>query len=103
MVSGVWGLGFRVKHRSAVHIRPDLHSQACKAPGLRGFVFEVEGLEEVIDSGLVGRKVSFIHHIRPVVKSHEERRCSILGPTQSRISPSILKYTKNESVWQKHA
>ena len=25
-----------------------------------------------------------------VVRSHEERRCSILGPTQSRISPSIL-------------
>jgi len=30
----------------------------------------------VIDSGLV--------------RSHEERRCSNLGPTQSRISPSIL-------------
>jgi len=25
-----------------------------------------------------------------LVRSHEERRCSILGPTQSRISPSIL-------------
>ena len=24
------------------------------------------------------------------VRSHEERRCSILGPTQSRISPSML-------------
>ena len=28
------------------------------------------------------------------MRSHEERRCSILGPTQSRISPSILEYTK---------
>ena len=28
------------------------------------------------------------------VRSHEERRCFILGPTQSRISPSILEYTK---------
>ena len=29
-----------------------------------------------------------------LVRSHEERRCSILGPTQSRISPSRLSYTK---------
>ena len=28
------------------------------------------------------------------VRSHEERRCFILGPTQSRMSPSILWYTK---------
>ena len=28
--------------------------------------------------------------ISDVVRSHEERRCSVLGPTQSRISPSIL-------------
>ena len=28
------------------------------------------------------------------VRSHEKRRCSIPGPTQSRISPSILYYTK---------
>ena len=28
----------------------------------------------------------------PLVRSHEERICSILGPTQSRISPSILVY-----------
>jgi len=58
----------------------------------------------MVDSGLVGPKVFFIHHIRPVVsgarkqrthnrplvRSHEERRCSNLGPTQSRISPSKL-------------
>jgi len=25
------------------------------------------------------------------VRSHEERRCSILGPTQSRISPSVRR------------
>ena len=25
-----------------------------------------------------------------MVRSHVERRCSILGPTQSRVSPSIL-------------
>ena len=37
----------------------------------------------VIDSGLV--------------RSHEERRCSILGPTQSRISPIILQYTNNNA------
>ena len=30
----------------------------------------------------------------PLVRSHGERRCSILGQTQSRISPSILEYTK---------
>jgi len=36
----------------------------------------------MVDSGMVGRR------------SHEERRCCILGPTQSRISPSILWYTK---------
>jgi hypothetical protein len=29
-----------------------------------------------------------------LVRSHVERRCSILGPTQSRISPSILLYKK---------
>ena len=28
------------------------------------------------------------------MRSHEERRCSILGPTQSRISPGMLSYTK---------
>ena len=28
------------------------------------------------------------------MRSHYERRCSILGPTQSRISLSILEYTK---------
>ena len=47
----------------------------------------------MIDSGLVGREFFFFHHIR-LVRSHEERRCSILGPTRSRISPSILEYTK---------
>ena len=31
-------------------------------------------------------------YISPEVRSHEKRRCSKLGPTQSRISPSILKY-----------
>ena len=36
--------------------------------------------ERLIDSGLL-------------VRSHEERRCSILGPTQSRSSPSVLEYT----------
>jgi len=29
-----------------------------------------------------------------LVRYHEERRCSNLGPPQSRISPSILEYTK---------
>jgi len=38
----------------------------------------------VIDSGMVGREA--------LVRSDEERRCSILGPTQSHISPSILVY-----------
>ena len=42
----------------------------------------------LIDSGLVGRKVFFM------VRSQEERRFSILGPTQSRISPIISWYTK---------
>ena len=35
----------------------------------------------------------WVQCFRPVilrVRAHEERRCSILGPTQSRISPSIL-------------
>ena len=31
---------------------------------------------------------------RPLMRSHVERRCSILGPTQSRISPSMLQYTR---------
>ena len=33
-----------------------------------------------------------IHQVAPhdMVRSHEERRCSFLGPTQSRISPTIL-------------
>ena len=44
------------------------------------------GLNVLMDSGLVGRKV--------LVRSHEDKRCSILGPTQSRISPSIHMYTK---------
>ena len=35
-----------------------------------------------------------IHHTRPVVRSHMETRCSILGPTQSRMSPSMLEYMK---------
>jgi len=48
----------------------------------------------VIDSGLVGRKVFFI----PLVRSHEERICSNLEPTQSRISPSILWYTKKNTT-----
>ena len=30
-----------------------------------------------------------------LVRSHEERRCSMLGPTQNRVSPSTLEYTKN--------
>ena len=28
--------------------------------------------------------------LKPLLRSHVERRCSILGPTQSRISPNIL-------------
>ena len=37
---------------------------------------------QVLHSGLV------------LVRSHVKRRCSILGPTQSRMSPSMLQYTK---------
>jgi len=44
----------------------------------------------MIDSGLVGRKVFFM------VRSHVERRYSILEPTQSRISPIVLKCTKKQ-------
>ena len=33
-----------------------------------------------------------------LLRSHEDRRCSILGPTESRISPSILSYTKIHSL-----
>ena len=56
-------------------------------------------LARVIDSAFVGREVFFMHHIRPVVsgalvKSHVERRCSNLGPTQRYMPPSILEYTK---------
>ena len=32
------------------------------------------------------------------VRSREERRCSNLGPTQSRMSPSILEHTKKKVV-----
>jgi len=31
---------------------------------------------------------------RLILRSHVERSCSILGPAQSRISPSILQYTE---------
>jgi len=33
-----------------------------------------------------------------LVRSQEERICSVLGPTQSRISPSIIKYTKIDNL-----
>ena len=33
-----------------------------------------------------------------LLRSHEERRCSNLGPTQSRISPSLLGNTKTRDV-----
>jgi len=33
-----------------------------------------------------------------MVRSHEKRRCSVLGPTQRRISPSILLHTKNKML-----
>jgi len=33
-----------------------------------------------------------------LVRSHEERRCSILGPTQSRISPSIQSYITEYTI-----
>ena len=33
-----------------------------------------------------------------LVRSHVERRCSNLGPTQNRTSPSILQYTKMNFV-----
>ena len=35
-----------------------------------------------------------------LVRSHEERRCSNPGPTQSSISPSILEYTKVDFSWR---
>jgi hypothetical protein len=61
----------------------------------------------VIDSGLVGRKVFFNHHICPVVSGAQTHRThnrpqdlwEVLTrredeePTQSQISTSILKYT----------
>ena len=36
--------------------------------------------------------------VRFLARSHEQRRCSNLGPTQSRIPPSILEYTK-KTCW----
>ena len=47
------------------------------------------GTEPSIFDGLKRRTDSY-----DLVRFHEERRCSILGPAQSRISPSILYYTK---------
>ena len=50
----------------------------------------------MIDSGLLGRKVFFNHHIFTVVsgaqtlRSHEERRWLFEKSTQSCISPSIV-------------
>ena len=49
----------------------------------------------LIDSGFVGRKIFCHHHIRPLVRSQEERRRLFEEPTKSHISPSILQYTKN--------
>ena len=49
----------------------------------------------MIDSGLVGRKDFFNHHI--LVRSHEERRWLFEEPTQSRVSPSILYHTKRKT------
>ena len=37
-----------------------------------------------------------------VLRSHVERRCSHLGPTQIRITPCILQYTKKKSVTQRY-
>ena len=54
-------------------------------------VFQINPV--LIDSGLVGRKVFFHHHIRPVVsgaQTHEKRRWLFEEPTQSQISTSIL-------------
>ena len=36
--------------------------------------------------------------IDSVLRPYEMRRCSILGPTQSRISPSVLSYTKVDTA-----
>ena len=55
-------------------------------------------IRAMTDSGLVGRKNFLIR----LVRSHEERRCSNLGPTQSRISPSILLlYEDNNQQYEK--
>ena len=62
---------YSIESRLIMKVRYDLFVLSARIPG---------ALERVIDSGLVGRKV----------RSHEERRFSILGPTQSRISSSIL-------------
>ena len=74
------GLRFQVSwFRVAVSI-----AESVQAPlGLRIYLFSSKtGSVE----GATGRRVN----IFLLVRSHEERRCSIMGPTQSRISPSIL-------------
>ena len=65
----VLGSGCRRGGRGRASASPSSHSASASC----------ERLFRVIDSGLVG-----------LVRSHVERRCSVLGPTQSRISPSIL-------------
>ena len=40
-----------------------------------------------------------VHLHDTIRESHEERRYSMLGPTQSRISPSLLEYTKVIWCW----
>ena len=48
------------------------------------------------DRPRVGLPLNLLYSSHPP-RSHEERGCSILGPTQSRISPSILQYAKEQS------
>ena len=72
-----------------------LPSQRSHGPAW-GHRFRALGLMLVIDPWSVDRKVCFHHRIRPIVRSYEERRRIFEEPTQSRISPSILWYTKQK-------
>jgi len=67
--------------------------------GLKFLMSEVplEGRYRVFDDASLlaavrKRAVIRIMLVIVLVRSHAERRCSILGPTQSHISPSILVY-----------
>ena len=75
------------------------HSPLSKS-GLAQIDFQAQiDLQAQIEFQAISAAVLVAYHADfQAVRSHEERRCSILGPPQSRISPSILWYMKKRKA-----